>query len=336
MPALDVVCLDGKSALQVIVAGNAPAKSETKDADRMVRIFSALAQAYDLVVLYGDTESTASFQASLQGRLAMVIAVLAGAGDPTAAMTAIAELTSFGAPVFPYDKSAADTRPDRPHRCTLSRYCLDFRANSVWRARSAMGQRRGLALIAPFEARECRNRQGHQIALRLKGEEAVEQSLLDIGPLILVQACADPNVVDNRLCRLSRRTSPPRHRNLQIAETEAARTVIVEQSKLAIERTTLFVENVANAQFGILARALRKQCLDECKPLGFRFRPSIVEWTGGLIPFTGGYRAVLPKPVRALLEDLAPDAIEVLDRLMLRSLGSWGHRARRRHRDDLV
>ena len=108
----------------------------------MVRIFSALAQAYDLVVLYGDTESASRFQASLQGRLAMVIAVLAGAGDPTAAMTAIAELTSFGAPVFPYDKSAADDRSGdfRPHRCTLSRYCLGFRANSVCRARSAMGQ----------------------------------------------------------------------------------------------------------------------------------------------------------------------------------------------------
>src|ERR1700754_3692823 len=44
------------------------------------------------------------------------------------------------------------------------------------------------------------------------------------------------------------------------------------------------------------------------------------------IPFTGGYRAVLPRPVRALLEDLAPDAIEVSDRLTLRSLGRWGRR----------
>jgi alpha-1,6-mannosyltransferase len=41
-----------------------------------------------------------------------------------------------------------------------------------------------------------------------------------------------------------------------------------------------------------------------------------------LIPFTGGYRAVLPRPVTALLEDLEPDAIEVSDRLTLRSLGS--------------
>jgi alpha-1,6-mannosyltransferase len=43
-----------------------------------------------------------------------------------------------------------------------------------------------------------------------------------------------------------------------------------------------------------------------------------------LIPFTGGYRAVLPGPVRALLEDRQPDTLEVSDRLTLRSLGRWG------------
>ncbi len=45
-----------------------------------------------------------------------------------------------------------------------------------------------------------------------------------------------------------------------------------------------------------------------------------------LIPFTGGYRAVLPKPITALLERLEPDALEVSDRLTLRSLGAWGRR----------
>jgi alpha-1,6-mannosyltransferase len=45
-----------------------------------------------------------------------------------------------------------------------------------------------------------------------------------------------------------------------------------------------------------------------------------------LIPFTGGYRAVLPGPVAAVLHDLEPDAIEVSDRLTLRSLGGWGRR----------
>ena len=45
-----------------------------------------------------------------------------------------------------------------------------------------------------------------------------------------------------------------------------------------------------------------------------------------LIPFTGGYRAVLPGPVTSLLSQLSPDALEVSDRLTLRSLGGWGRR----------
>ena len=44
------------------------------------------------------------------------------------------------------------------------------------------------------------------------------------------------------------------------------------------------------------------------------------------IPFTGGYRAVMPGPVTAVLESLAPDALEVSDRCTLRSLGRWGAR----------
>jgi alpha-1,6-mannosyltransferase len=43
-----------------------------------------------------------------------------------------------------------------------------------------------------------------------------------------------------------------------------------------------------------------------------------------LIPFTGGYRAALPRPVTSLLAQLSPDALEVSDRLTLRSLGGWG------------
>ncbi len=43
------------------------------------------------------------------------------------------------------------------------------------------------------------------------------------------------------------------------------------------------------------------------------------------IPFTAGYRAVMPAPVTALLERLAPDAIEVSDRFTLRSLADGVH-----------
>jgi hypothetical protein len=95
----------------VIVAGDAKAKSDGNEAERGGRIFAALSQAYDLVVLYGDQENVSKFQAALLGRLAMVIAVLAGGGDAKTAMNSLAELTEFGAPVFPYDKAAADDRP---------------------------------------------------------------------------------------------------------------------------------------------------------------------------------------------------------------------------------
>lgn len=43
-----------------------------------------------------------------------------------------------------------------------------------------------------------------------------------------------------------------------------------------------------------------------------------------LLPLTGGYRAIMPGPVRSLLAALRPDALEVSDRLTLRSLGQWG------------
>jgi alpha-1,6-mannosyltransferase len=43
-----------------------------------------------------------------------------------------------------------------------------------------------------------------------------------------------------------------------------------------------------------------------------------------LLPCTGGYRAIMPAPVRTLLTALNPDALEVSDRLTLRSLGRWG------------
>ena len=52
-------------------------------------------------------------------------------------------------------------------------------------------------------------------------------------------------------------------------------------------------------------------------------RISVPAWG---IPFTGGYRAVLPGPVTAIVEALDPDALEVSDRLTLRSLGPWGRR----------
>ncbi|SFA98796.1 alpha-1,6-mannosyltransferase [Amycolatopsis marina] len=45
------------------------------------------------------------------------------------------------------------------------------------------------------------------------------------------------------------------------------------------------------------------------------------------IPGTGGYRAVDPRRVRAVLRELRPDRLEVSDRLTLRGMGEWARRA---------
>ncbi|MFE6631896.1 glycosyltransferase [Streptomyces rochei] len=55
----------------------------------------------------------------------------------------------------------------------------------------------------------------------------------------------------------------------------------------------------------------------------------VITLPGPLLPGTGGYRALTDKRrVAALLEDLAPDRLEVSDRTTLRWTGKWARRAR--------
>ncbi|WP_037308403.1 glycosyltransferase family 4 protein [Amycolatopsis orientalis] len=61
---------------------------------------------------------------------------------------------------------------------------------------------------------------------------------------------------------------------------------------------------------------------DEMLPSGVR-RFSLL---APQIPGTGGYRAVDPHRVRAVLERLEPDRLEVSDRLTLRGMGVWARR----------
>lgn len=61
---------------------------------------------------------------------------------------------------------------------------------------------------------------------------------------------------------------------------------------------------------------------DETLPTGIRR----VTVAAPRLPGTGGYRAVDPWRVQRMLERLAPDAIEVSDRLTLRGLGTWASR----------
>jgi alpha-1,6-mannosyltransferase len=62
---------------------------------------------------------------------------------------------------------------------------------------------------------------------------------------------------------------------------------------------------------------------DEWTPQG-----RVITLSGPVVPGTGGYRVIVNRfAVRRLLEDLAPDRIEVSDRTTLRWTGAWARRA---------
>ncbi len=73
----DVVQIDDETALQVIPAGNPTVKAEGDETDTVARIFAALAQAYDFMVLHVDPDTARKLAPALEGRPQVVVAVLA-------------------------------------------------------------------------------------------------------------------------------------------------------------------------------------------------------------------------------------------------------------------
>jgi Mrp family chromosome partitioning ATPase len=102
----EIVHVDDETQLQVIPAGQAAAKQDTKP-ERFARIFEALAQVYHFMVLHADRETAFNYQPVLAGRLRTVLAVLAsGEGKSRRAEPALAELAGFGCTVMLHEQSA--------------------------------------------------------------------------------------------------------------------------------------------------------------------------------------------------------------------------------------
>ena len=102
----DIVHVDDETQLQVIPAGQAAAKQDTKP-ERLALIFEALAQVYHFMVLHADRETAFNYQPVLAGRLRTVLAVLAsGEGKSRRAEPALAELAGFGCTVMLHEQSA--------------------------------------------------------------------------------------------------------------------------------------------------------------------------------------------------------------------------------------
>ncbi len=72
----DVVRIDADTPLQVITAGNPKVKAKGEETERFTRVFEALTQAYDCVVLHADREAVRKLTPALKFELPVVVAVL--------------------------------------------------------------------------------------------------------------------------------------------------------------------------------------------------------------------------------------------------------------------
>jgi Mrp family chromosome partitioning ATPase len=103
----DIIHVDGDTQLQVITAGHPVARLETKqESERLARIFEALAQVYEIMVLHADRETALLHQPFLTGRLGTVVAVLASGDTKSKNVDRIlAELAGFGCAVLCYEQN---------------------------------------------------------------------------------------------------------------------------------------------------------------------------------------------------------------------------------------
>src|SRR5262249_3912309 len=98
----DVVQVDEATRLQLIPAGRTTASLSSGGGNkRLARIFEALAQAYDVVVLHADRGTALTLRPILAGRLQRIVAVLAR-GQSQSGGSSLLQLAIFGCPVVPY------------------------------------------------------------------------------------------------------------------------------------------------------------------------------------------------------------------------------------------
>ncbi len=110
----DVVHVDAQTPLQVIPAGNPTVRANGDEARRLVRIFDALSQAYDCVVLQADAETVQKLESVLAGQVQVVVAVVSPGADPRQSEQRMAELASLGGHVLCYEQSGRPTPSSRP------------------------------------------------------------------------------------------------------------------------------------------------------------------------------------------------------------------------------
>jgi hypothetical protein len=105
----DVIRIDADTPLQVIAAGNPKLVASGEENERFTRVFEALMQAYDCVVLHADREALRKLAPALKFELPVVVAVLP-AGAALDNKTELADFSALGCPVLVYEQSGKEPR----------------------------------------------------------------------------------------------------------------------------------------------------------------------------------------------------------------------------------
>jgi hypothetical protein len=106
----DVVRVDADTSLQVIAAGNPKLAVSGDENARFGRVFDALTQAYDCVVLHADRETVRKLTPALKFELPLVVAVLPAGAVANAEKTDLADFSALGCPVLVYEQAGKESR----------------------------------------------------------------------------------------------------------------------------------------------------------------------------------------------------------------------------------
>jgi Mrp family chromosome partitioning ATPase len=106
----DVIRVDADTPLQVITAGNPAMKGAGEEVDRFMRVFEALTEAYDCVVLHADSDSVRKLAPALKFELPVAVVVLPRGASVESEESELRDFASLGCQVVVYEKTGKDGR----------------------------------------------------------------------------------------------------------------------------------------------------------------------------------------------------------------------------------
>ena len=106
----DVVRIDEDTSLQVISAGNPKLAAAGDENEQFARLFEALTQAYDCVVLHADREALRHLTPALKFELPVMVGVLPSGTSAGNTKTDLTDFSALGCPVLVYEQTGKTLR----------------------------------------------------------------------------------------------------------------------------------------------------------------------------------------------------------------------------------